>query len=348
MRRYLYTGILAASLGLTACSSSTDATKADAPPVEEAAPAAAKTPAQIVIEGHEAYSAGDLDKTAMMFADNVTWTTVASKQPAANGIEAVKAVWAGQRSAFPDAAAKPAAIYQGDGVTVVEGVFKGTNNGPMMSPTGEEMPATNKPVGNSYVHIYWWNADGKIERVDAYINEAAQLQQLGIIPPMEGKQVPTITALPAETKVFADAGKHSTDIAQKMVDAWIAWDEEALKSMTAEGAKFVDYGDRTAVIGFDAAAAKETEMRKVFSELAFEMGDVWSVGPALIYTGTFSAKHTGDMGPMKATNKSFSTKGVTIMWLDDDGKMVEFHGYSNPMDIMGQLMPEQPAQASAK
>jgi predicted ester cyclase len=338
--------MIAASVGLFACSSSGDATKADAPPVEETAPAA-KSPAQMVIDGHAAWSAGELDKASEMFADDVAWTVVASKNPGATGLDAVKELWAGQRAAFPDAQAKPAFIYQGDGVTVVEGVFTGTNNGPMMSPKGE-MPATNKPVGGGYAHIYWWNADGKISRVDAYVNEAAQLQQLGVMPVPEGKTVPTLTALPSETKVFDEPGKLSTDLIQAMTKAWLDWDEATLKSMSADEVKFIDHGERATFNSFEAVAAKEAEMRKVFTELGWTADQTWSIGPALIATGTFSGKHTGDMGPMKATNKSFSTKSIGIYWFNDAGKMVEMHGYHNPMDVMGQLMPEQPAQASAQ
>ena len=83
-------------------------------------------------------------------------------------------------------------------------------------------------------------------------------------------------------------------------------------------------------------------MFKVFADVKVETKTLVSAGDFVFLTGTWGAKHVGDMGPIKATNKSFTSDYAEVFMLKD-GKIASSWSFANPAQMMGQLglLPEE-------
>jgi predicted ester cyclase len=65
---------------------------------------------------------------------------------------------------------------------VVEGVYSGTHTGPLATPDGQEIAATDKSVNVPYVTMFEVR-DGRIASHRAYWDQMAFMAQLGLMPP---------------------------------------------------------------------------------------------------------------------------------------------------------------------
>ncbi len=70
----------------------------------------------------------------------------------------------------------------GQGNWVVSEEFvTGTNTGPVTSPTGEEIPPTNKPIRMNQALVFQVE-NGLIQEVHLYFDQLGMLTQLGLAP----------------------------------------------------------------------------------------------------------------------------------------------------------------------
>jgi predicted ester cyclase len=84
--------------------------------------------------------------------------------------------------AFPDARYESAYAHQSGNTAIDEGYFVGTNTGPLVSPGGEEMPATGRSVrfrASDFATV----EDGVITSHRHYFDQMEFMGQLGL---MEG------------------------------------------------------------------------------------------------------------------------------------------------------------------
>lgn len=97
-----------------------------------------------------------------------------------SGIEAFLAFMAGFRQAFPDLRFDMRTYAENPDTVIAEGVFIGTNTGPMAGPSGS-MPATGRKVELPFCDV-WKVRNGRIVENRIYYDQLAFLGQLGLMP----------------------------------------------------------------------------------------------------------------------------------------------------------------------
>ncbi len=95
------------------------------------------------------------------------------------GIEAFLAFVTGFKQAFPDLRWKMREFIEGSDAVVAEGVFLGTNTGPMVGP-GASIPATGRRVELPFCDI-WKVSNGRLVENRIYYDQVTFLGQLGLL-----------------------------------------------------------------------------------------------------------------------------------------------------------------------
>lgn len=327
-------GVLALSITLAGCSTGKTETKMDeevAAPVEETAPA---KPAALYQDGLKRLNDGGpmgegLAESVVMVDATKTSTGKAEVVAALDALT----------GPFPDIKIDAARIIVlGPNTIAVQGVFTGTHTAPM-----GEMPATNKAVGNVYIHIVTY-ADGQITRIEALSNPMTMMQQLGAMPAPEGK-VPALATRPASTEVIEGAASADNEaIAMAYFAAITAGDNAALAGMVSEDFTIVHHGmNKTMTL---AQAGEHMKMLSGgLTEMSLIPQKLWSAGDYVVARVPFAAKHTGELMGMPATNKAVSTPVLMVMKMAG-GKVAKVTEYINIMHFAGQMAPPQQQQAA--
>lgn len=99
---------------------------------------------------------------------------------AVKGIDAYIEMARGWWNAFPDMDIQARGVYVDGETAVEEGVFAGTNTGPMPGPTGL-IPATGKRVEVPYLDCFTIRG-GKVVSDRLVMDRLTMLEQLGLIP----------------------------------------------------------------------------------------------------------------------------------------------------------------------
>jgi steroid delta-isomerase-like uncharacterized protein len=138
---------------------------------------------KLAVEGWDAYYRHDVDACMATYTDDAE--VVLPGAPPIQGKEAIRATWQMWMAAFPDE--HPTQIrHLVDGDTVVTvWTSEATHQGPLMMPTGDMLPATGKKVTTSGVTVQEIQ-DGKVKRQVFYFDNVEFLQQLGLMPAMQG------------------------------------------------------------------------------------------------------------------------------------------------------------------
>ena len=98
------------------------------------------------------------------------------------GVEAFLAFVAGFKQAFPDLRWEMrGSSLRGSDTVVAEGVFIGTNTGPIVGPRGPIL-ATGRRVELAFCDI-WKVCNGRIVENRIYYDQVTFLGQLGLMPP---------------------------------------------------------------------------------------------------------------------------------------------------------------------
>lgn len=84
----------------------------------------------------------------------------------------------GWKMAFSDLVGDVTSSFEADGHSTIEVVWKGTHDGPMMMPTGEQVPATGNTteVPGALVHRY---EDGALTNMNHYFDLLTILRTVG-------------------------------------------------------------------------------------------------------------------------------------------------------------------------
>jgi steroid delta-isomerase-like uncharacterized protein len=98
------------------------------------------------------------------------------------GREAIKGYFVQMRQTFPDAHLDVHKMIGEGNTVVVEYTFTGTHKGPMLTPTGEAIPPTNKTLTGPALDIAVIDDKGQLKSLHQYFDTASGLQQLGLMP----------------------------------------------------------------------------------------------------------------------------------------------------------------------
>ena len=134
-------------------------------------------------EGWEAYYAKDVDTLMAQYADDAEVTLPG--MPAIKGKDAIRGVWRLYWAAFPDEHLISIRHLVDGNTVVTEFVSEGTHTGPLPMPTGDVLPPTGRTVITRGA-VVQESVNDKLVKQTFYFDNAAFLQQLGLMPAMEG------------------------------------------------------------------------------------------------------------------------------------------------------------------
>jgi len=130
----------------------------------------------------KAINAHDLDALAKVYASDAVAYDPMYPEPL-RGREAIKKDSGDFFRAFPDLRFEISSIVEkDDGLGAGELVMSGTHTGPLATPTGGEVPPTNKRIdlkGAAFVRL---NGSGEIVEERRYYDVGTILRQLGVMP----------------------------------------------------------------------------------------------------------------------------------------------------------------------
>jgi steroid delta-isomerase-like uncharacterized protein len=129
------------------------------------------TEAENLLNKHD--SAG----VASLYASDAVLTDPSGRY---EGREAIRAFLEAMVKSFDENLETSLLVEEGD-TTVAEYTWRGTNTGPLTMPDGTEIPATGKTVEMLGVAIITVR-DGKIVSERDYVDMAAMMSQLGLMP----------------------------------------------------------------------------------------------------------------------------------------------------------------------
>jgi steroid delta-isomerase-like uncharacterized protein len=132
---------------------------------------------------HEAFSRGDFEAMASVFAESATYTDRA-RGIVLHGREAIMEHFAGWKTAFSDAHITDADYFESENATVSRFIGRGTNDGPL-----GDLPATGRSVASPQCDIYEFDSDGRVARAEIYYDQLSILQQLGHVSQPEPARV---------------------------------------------------------------------------------------------------------------------------------------------------------------
>jgi steroid delta-isomerase-like uncharacterized protein len=133
-----------------------------------------------LVERHYAnVSEGRIERDREVMSDDIVHVSAAAGT--VSGIKDFLAFVSGFKRAFPDLRFDIRASIEGADTVITEGVFIGTNTGPMAGSNGSMMPATGRKVELPFCDV-WKVRNGRIVENHIYYDQLAFLGQLGLIP----------------------------------------------------------------------------------------------------------------------------------------------------------------------
>jgi steroid delta-isomerase-like uncharacterized protein len=133
----------------------------------------------VIRQASEALNRHDADGWAKVYAEDVVVYDLQYPEPL-RGREAVRSDMAAFVRTFPDLHMEIRSILQDGNTYAYEGTMTGTQQGPLATPDGGEIPATNKRVEMSFGAFGKFDEENKIVEERRYYDLAGLLAQLGI------------------------------------------------------------------------------------------------------------------------------------------------------------------------
>lgn len=293
------------------------------------------------------WNAHDAKKIAEIYADDAVMAS-----PGPNGMEEVKGrgeiekMFTGLNAAFPDMKFGISRVFQRGDVLVEEWAASGTNTGEFMG-----RPATNKKMGFQAVSIQWFNDDGKVKREHSYYDQMTIAGQLGQgDPKMPVRPVADVPGGEPKWVTDAESGK-SVDLAKSIYPTFSAKDDKAFLALIADDGEHVDMTQPQSVKGKDAAKKEWAMFKKAFPDMTMSVTNAWGFGDVVIMENVATGTFKGNMGPVKATNKSGTLHGLDITEVKGD-KVQRMTSYGSGLEFASQYgllpKPKDPKAADPK
>jgi hypothetical protein len=233
-------------------------------------------------------------------------------------------------------------------------LLKGTHTGPLATPDGSSIPATNKKIGNLTGHVVELTDDGRMVKADRFYADAgSQMGQLGLNPKPHRKALDK--GWPEKPVVVAannDVEKANLAGSAKLVEAFNKHDVKALTDMMADDVVWHESSAPADKVGKPAVKRSYDELFKGFSDAKLEVVRSWAAGDYVVTEGVLAGTNTGDMPSMKLKKTG---KAVRARFLEVDkvqgGKLKSVWIFDNGMSFaaqLGQLPPPPKAAPQAK
>ncbi|HEX7297930.1 MAG TPA: nuclear transport factor 2 family protein [Solirubrobacteraceae bacterium] len=139
------------------------------------------TAKELAIEAFRRSDARDLEGFVGMFAPDCEWVAPGTEARGHDALrEYLQPFWLGFSRYHHEISRT---VEGGDDVVAVEGTWNGVNDGPLLTPEGQQMPATGRAVTLHFVMVGTRDADSELIRsVHLYFDQIEFLGQLGLLP----------------------------------------------------------------------------------------------------------------------------------------------------------------------
>ena len=134
--------------------------------------------ADLVREHHRLFNERDWSVATRIYSPDVAVTEPGSGTTV--GVEGVLAHSQGFAAGFPDSRLEIVTLIDDGRRVVIEGLFVGTNTGPLGTPQGE-LPATGRSMRLPFADV-WESEAGRITSHRVYYDQMEFAMQLGLMP----------------------------------------------------------------------------------------------------------------------------------------------------------------------
>ena len=127
----------------------------------------------------EAFNAGDFDALRELCTPSVVYTETGTGR-VLEGMDACEPVWRDWRVAMPDLAGTVVRSLDDGDLGVIEIAWRGTQTGPLQTPSGPIPPSGNTVEIRSTQWVT--TKDGRTDRIDHHLDVMGILAQIGALP----------------------------------------------------------------------------------------------------------------------------------------------------------------------
>ena len=128
----------------------------------------------------EALTTPDVKAIGELFA--VDAVAIVPDEGEIHGRDNIVEYWQHMTEAIPEATYEPVYVCEVGDTAIDEGYFSGRNTGPLVLPSGESLPATQKEIRIRGVDLLTVDSDGLIASYRLYFDQVAFMEQLGLLP----------------------------------------------------------------------------------------------------------------------------------------------------------------------
>jgi ketosteroid isomerase-like protein len=243
--------------------------------------------------------------------------------------------------AFPDATTSiTRSWHKGDSV-VFEYVEGGTQTGAHRAhkPTG-------KKVGYVGASMVKFTPGGLVKADVTFSDELTKEVQADWAPaPLAKLKVRPIVPVPAPSDAWeihtvpeaeGSPGKARAPGTSLYANFSLKSEKEFLAALT-DDVVLMPFDDPEDVTGKAGASKLFKDWTRTFADSRVDASDVWTADGYVLVLGTFSGKHVGAWGPVKPTNKTFSSHFLDIAKVDKEDKVQRLWSYANNYELLAHL-----------
>lgn len=314
--------------GPPAAASATPVAAAEQTPPPPAKPTLAELVPQTLKGIGDAFNAHDAKKIATYYTEDAV--VQAAGEPDVHGRDGIARSMQMILDFVGDAKSAPTRVWTKGNVAVVELAWAGTMTGDFMG-----MKATKRPLGQTRLHVVFFNDDGLVKEQHEYGDAA------GVMAQMKGaKGAPPVPTLPTNPpEMHAAKGTPDED---KLADWARGWDDTFNKD-DVKAIPMADDSDYWLNFGGPATKGKKemtkelTAWFKAFPDQKWTTTNAWGIDGYAVVEHTMTGTQKGPLGPLPASNKPVTAwRWVDVMQPTADEKVQHGWGYANLFEMMSQ------------
>ena len=329
--------VAAATAADTASSPAADAAAYVPAPLENPPNPPTSARAVALVKSIARFNAHAFDEACADMVDGVVIQQVGDPvTPVLTGREALAARDRAMAEAATHYAIVAERLYEAGDWIIVDGVIWGQQDAPLFGH-----PASHRRFSVAVIWAYHYDADGKIDRVDRFFDDAALLLQLGHLEPVPGARE-RLQAAPTDDAVESTEGapnptgeaivrRVEATFADGTVDA--AWD--GLFAPTFRFSSVNETLQTTTKAEYLAYRRAPDELGVRWSPTV-QLDRVLSVDDRVLTWATHVGTYTGEgvASVPKGTEVTVHTFGI---WVLADGKVKSLRSFGNGLEVRAQL-----------
>ena len=286
-----------------------------------------------------AYNKHDAKAIAALYAEEAVFVERGEFVSAGGG--SIESNFKSHFDAFPDTTTSITRSWHSGDAVLFEWAEGGTHTGPQRA---------HKPTGKKYGYVgaslLRFKADGLVKQDTTYADELTKEVQLAWAPAQLAKlEVRPVVAVPAATEAWdahqvkeADAAQAKLAAARKsLYTNFSVRSEKDFLASLSDDVVLYPFDDPKDAKGKREAALLLKDWMKMFSDGVVDATEGWSVDGHVVLLGTFTGKHVGAWGPLKATNKTFKSHFLDIARVNKDDKIERLWSYANNYELLSHL-----------